>query len=689
MFKEKIIILSLLCSNSVLASELSEAIRLNQVGFYPQAPKIAIVVGAPAECFHLVNKETGDTLFYDNLSQEKVWSPSGECVRAADFSAFHTPGRYTIEVPELGHSHAFEIRPYVHQQIGTAALKAFYYQRASMALEPEYAGKWQRKMGHPDDAVHIHESAATETRPRDTVIACPRGWYDAGDYNKYIVNSGISTYQVLAAWEHFSQYCNKIVTRIPESNNGVPDILDEALWNVRWMLTMQDPGDGGVYHKCTCANFQGFVMPHLAKARRYAVQKSSTAALDFAAVMAQASRIYRQFEQHYTGLADSCLDAALRAWQWAQQNPRLLYRQSEINDKFDPDINTGEYGDSRTGDERDWAAIELFITTGADSFLTGTGVLENIDPTLPAWPNVRTLGYYSLAHRLDELPVSIDAAALRGELLDWADELRSGIHSSAYRIVMGARTGEFGWGSNAVAANQSMALLTAFKLTADSTYLWDALSNLDYLLGRNATGYCFVTGAGSRSPMNIHHRQSGSDGIKEPVPGLLAGGPNPEQQDKNYGVDYPSDLPAKSYADVEGSWASNEICINWNAPLVYVTLALEAILSPDGNPGPIAGLRDIAAAPQGIILYPGFPNPFNSGTRIRFDLDQPQTVRMAIYNLNGQQLKILQDGVLEAGRHTLFWDGTGRSGTPLASALYLCRVESSQYTRTIKLLLLK
>ena len=113
-----------------------------------------------------------------------------------------------------------------------------------------------------------------------------------------------------------------------------------------------------------------------------------------------------------------------------------------------------------------------------------------------------------------------------------------------------------------------MILLYAHALTGDGRYLTGALQNADYLLGRNATGYCYVTGFGQKSTKHPHHRLSSADGIDEPVPGLLAGGPNPGQQDKAGGLTYPSKQPDESYLDEEASYASNEIAINWNAALV-------------------------------------------------------------------------------------------------------------------------
>src|SRR5690606_4601775 len=139
---------------------------------------------------------------------------------------------------------------------------------------------------HPDTEVEVHASAASADRPAGTVISAPRGWYDAGDYNKYIVNSGISTWTLLAALEHFPTFWRQRDVNIPESGDAVPDLLDEARWNLLWMLDMQDPADGGVYHKLTTLRFGGMEMPERDTARRYVVQKTTAATLDFAAVMA-------------------------------------------------------------------------------------------------------------------------------------------------------------------------------------------------------------------------------------------------------------------------------------------------------------------------------------------------------------------------------------------------------------------
>ena len=158
--------------------------------------------------------------------------------------------------------------------------------------------------------------------------------------------------------------------------------------------------------------------------------------------------------------------------------------------------------------------------------------------------------------------------------MNMANEYISKVPANAFSTVMGQSVRDFSWGGNSVAANQGILLIKAYQLSGDKKYVDYALTNLDYLLGRNATGYCFVTGMGSKSPMFPHHRESTADGIVDPVPGLLVGGPNPGMQDK---CAYEFKEPETAYSDNVCAYASNEIAINWNAPIVYLANAIEAL----------------------------------------------------------------------------------------------------------------
>jgi len=342
---------------------------------------------------------------------------------------------------------------------------------------------------------------------------------------------------------------------------------------------MQDKEDGGVYNKCTNAKFDAMVMPDAAIQKRYVVQKGTAATLDFAAVMAQASRICKKFPTQLPGLADSCLSAAKLAWQWATKNPALIYDQDEMNKHFLPQIITGGYGDKNFTDEFFWAAAELLASTNDTVYIAPLKKIQLSEIALPSWANVNTLGCYTLLRVKKQLPVAASTtimAAISIKIISLADGLLANGGNKAFATIFGQSENDFAWGSNSVAMNQSILLVNAYLITKNKKYLLPAVSNISYVLGQNATGYCFVTGFGSKPSMHPHHRPSVADGIIEPVPGLLVGGPNPGRQDKCFYANLETET---SYTDDDCAYASNEIAINWNAPLVYVVNAIEALQS--------------------------------------------------------------------------------------------------------------
>lgn len=552
------------CGNTS-SFDTTGVILVNQIGYYPQAEKIALI-RSNAEEFEVIDASTGKTVFRGVAGKPEYWEYSGDSVQTADFSALTDPGTYRVCIGnKTVCSPDFVIGDQVYSEVTKASVKSFYFNRSGFEITPEFGSRWARAAGHPDTSVIVHESAASETRPAGTVISSPGGWYDAGDYNKYIVNSSITNYTLLLFYHLDPAYCSRLDLNIPESENDIPDLVDELLYNLKWMLTMQDPADGGVYHKLTNKEFYGFEMPHQAVKPRYVVQKTTAAALDFAAVMAMASRIFKN-DQH-DGLKDlsaTCAEASLRAMNWARQNPEIHYLQPK-------DISTGEYGDQNLADEWFWASAEIALLKDDPSLAI------KFDPEIRtlgqlSWNKVETLGLISLA--LSENPgFSEISAAAKNTLTSFADTLLHKSQTSAYRISLDY----FYWGSNSDVANQAMVKIIAMNLTGDNKYLPSVQGDVDYILGRNATGYCFVTGFGDRSPMNIHHRPSGSDSVPEPVPGFLVGGPNTSVMNDCGPVVQRSPLPAKSYTDSECSYSTNEICINWNAPLVFILGTLDSM----------------------------------------------------------------------------------------------------------------
>ncbi len=541
-------------------------IFVNQIGYFPRAVKIAVVT-CDADSFYVVSNASGKIVFRGKLSSPQYWAASGENVKLADFTALNIGGNYKI-VAENVESYPFEISSGVWNEISEAALKAYYYQRASVALPEKYAGKWARTLGLPDTAVFVHSSAASDERPEGTVISAPGGWFDAGDYNKYTVSASVTAYTLTLLYEFFPDEFGNVSVKIPESGNNLPDILDEILWNARWMMKMQDPSDGGVYHKLTCREFQPYVMPAEVHAKRFVVGKSTVAALDFAAALSHLSVALKNHNPELKELADSCLIMAKAAWNWAKKNPNVHFRNP-------PDIYTGEYSDETLTDNFFWAGVELYFATRDTAYLCNLDKLDEMETDSLYWARVANLGILTVMNGEPAVRNKIpNANEMENVFRSAVDRIYNENKKSPYVISLDV----FKWGSNANLLNQTLMLLAAYEFYGEQKYLDAAITNTDYVLGKNPVNICYVTGFGSVSPHNIHHRISIADGIKEPVPGLLVGGANPYYLIDCGKEKYPSLLPAKCYLDDVESYSTNEVAINWNAPLVFSLFAIDFFL---------------------------------------------------------------------------------------------------------------
>ena len=558
-FKKLVLFSSLFCL-PFLGYPQTGSIRINQLGYYPAANKIAVVVFTKASTFEVVNVNTNKVEFFGNLSPQMFWESAGDSVKQADFSAFTKTGTFKIRIPGFGESYPFEISKTVLRKAAYASLKSYYYQRCSYELKAPYAGVWARAEGHPDTACVLHESTGKSGK-----ISSPGGWYDAGDFGKYVINAGISVGTMLSFYENFNNFFADGTIHIPESGNGKNDLLDEMKYELDWLKTMQDD-DGGVFFKLTTLRFAGFIMPSEGTATRYVIGKVTASALDFASLMAMAGRIYKSYDPAY---AADCIKRAERAWAWAKANPEIYFRNPR-------DVSTGAYGDRNVSDEFIWAATELYITTQKDEY---KNYLEDKSSLLtyrnvPSWSEVEPVAMLSLITRPNGLSASL-LTSIKNSLISTCDNWLTQIASSPDRIPLF----RFNWGSNSNIANQGVGLLYAYLVTKDLKYIKGAAECADYLLGKNATGYSFESSYGYRTPMNFHHRASASDGIEQPVPGFLSGGPNPGRQDRQR---YAFREPAKSFADLTPAYASNEVCLNWNSPFTVLLAGVDAVMG-DGS----------------------------------------------------------------------------------------------------------
>jgi len=540
----------------------SPSIKVDQVG-YPRSGRKIAMVSASAATFVVKRTSDNATVFQGKLSSSAADAISGDTLEVADFSTLRDPGTYYLEVPGTGRSWPFSVGDDVFSRTFYLAMRAFYGQRCGTAVDlgPEFPG-------YTHAACHLqgsfHASSGKEGR-RDNI----GGWHDAGDYGRYIVNSGITTGTLLWAWELFRTKLVRVKLNIPETGNGTPDLLNEVRWNLEWMLKIQDD-DGGVWHKQTSDHFPDFVMPEddplpsVVIGTGSAPYKSTCATADLAAVTAIAARIYQTYDPDF---AARNLRAAQEAWAWTERYPNVTFTNP-------PGVSTGEYGDTQCGDERLWAAAELWRTTGESTY--NKYFLDNYAKYLPdlrapnpeSWRVVAPMGLWAYALATRSGGDAHAAAVIRQGALTAAREIVDRTRRNGYRVSLVAS--DYAWGSNGLAANYGVQLLVTNALSPDPAFVEVALDNLHYLLGRNTFSLSWVTQVGANPYRHPHHRPSGADKNSEPWPGLLSGGPNTARQDAILQALPPGLPPAKVYSDSQESYASNEICINWQSMLVFL-----------------------------------------------------------------------------------------------------------------------
>ena len=563
---------------------------LNQVGYRPAQSKIATVIlvkpwpsgrdralpldpaarAAPpdtvaAGTFQVRSISSHEVVMAGSLSSPKLDAASGDTVALADLSSLRTPGQYRVEVRARA-GDTFTISENVHAEPLRLAIRAFYGQRCGCAVDLGNGYK------HP--ACHA-DGVFGESSGRAGKVLNAGGWHDAGDYGRYVVNSGITCGTLLWAWEMFPDALRTMHLDLPESGKALPDFLAEVKWNLNWMLSMQDPTDGGVWHKQTSARFSGFLMPEKDGLPSEVIGtgsapfKSTCATADLASVMAVAARCYEAFDPTF---AARCLEASRHAFRWAQSNGDVAFRNPA-------GVTTGEYGDRKCSDELLWASAELFRTTGEATFekvFLDAVAAQPADLPIdaPSWENVSAMGLWTYALAQTDTPNST-ARRVRDSTRKAASLLLARSVESGYGNTLALA--DYHWGSNSSVGNHSLLLIVAHLFEPNRAALDAAVANLDYLLGRNCFGISWVTQVGVRPYLHPHHRPSVADGIAAPWPGMLSGGPNAFGGDE-VANRTPLAAPMRMWVDDERAYSLNEIAINWNAPLVFTLAASHSSL---------------------------------------------------------------------------------------------------------------
>ena len=526
------------------AEDLSNDINVNQVGFMTEARKTAVVRAAgTCDTFEIID-DAGESVYTGSLKGPVEATYAEEEVYVADFSDFETEGTYTVRVEGVGESYPFEIGDDVYDELLKTTFNMLYTQRCGMATEGEFA--------HGE----CHMEEALVYGSEDTYVDVTGGWHDAGDYGRYVV-SGVQTVEdLLLAYEDYPEIWESDDMGIPESGNGIPDILDEAKYELDWLLKMQDES-GGVYHKVTCKEFPGFVMPEEETDQLYLSPISTTATADFAAIMAKSSVVYADIDPDF---ASAALEAAKKAWDY------LLVHDSSISFTNPSDILTGEYPDGQDKDERYWASVELASATMDASYLEyAESILEKYVLHGYGWDNMGTFGNIAYMAMDPSLQKDEYVSRIKTEVAAKADKYLANSDSDGYMVSLGDG---YCWGSNLSVCNNARQMMFADKINGTDTYETAAYDQLSYILGQNSLSYCFVTGFGSVSAKNPHHRVSIVN--QKAVPGMVIGGPDSALEDPYAKSTLADAAPAKCYADNNQSYSTNEVTIYWNTPFVYL-----------------------------------------------------------------------------------------------------------------------
>lgn len=528
----------------------TEKIIVNQVGYLLDAQKIAVFRGEDTDTqFEVVDTATKKVVYTGEITGSIQNATAVETDRYGDFSAVTAAGTYVIRTASQKDSYSFRIAEDVYSDLLKDAVRMMFTQRCGVELTSDEVGEFAHAACHTELAT-IYGTEET--------IDVSGGWHDAGDYGRYVVAAANTAAEMLLAYEENPDLFGDD-TKIPESGNGVPDVLDEVRYCLDWMFKMQNE-EGGVYHKVTCAEFPAYVMPEEEIDPLIVCPVSKTATADFAGLMAMAYDIYGDIDKEY---AQRCLDSAEKAWEFLESGGGTLITEN-------PDgISTGAYEDTSCADERYWAAAQLYKATGKAVYKTAfEGAAEQKVYNGFGWQG---MGHFGNIAYLSMDASKTDAAVvekIHKAVLAEADAIMTSAAQDGYGVAME----NYYWGSNMTVMNQGLVLMLAENIASDPAYQNHAGEHLNYVLGKNPKATSYVTGYGTVSPLHPHHRPSMV--TKTVINGMVVGGPNQKLEDSVVKSECKKAPSALCYVDDYESYSTNEVDTYWNSPLIYLLVQL-------------------------------------------------------------------------------------------------------------------
>lgn len=513
---------------------MNNSIYVNQLGYNESGKKLAFLnVDLNNSSDFCICTIDSKCVFKGKVSAPVNDELTMQNISSLDFSEFCEPGTYKICCGKES-SYPFVIGKLVYSDLYTALLDYFYLSRCGENIS-------RTSWAHPE----CHTSVA-EVYGSNEKKAVKGGWHDAGDYGRYVVAGSKAVMDLLRAYECSKNTYNQF------------DILNEVRFELEWMLQMQRD-DGAVYHKISCYKFCAFIMPHLEKESIVLSPISTAATADFAGCLAFASAFYKESDKDF---ADKLLQAAIKAQNYLDCHEDEFYKNPS-------EITTGGYGDNNLTDEKYFALCSLFAATKNKEYFEKAKALWNSEwHESFSWGMVSAYGTEILLNNKDIVDDKEFIQTIEKGIIDRADKVLSIVEKASFRTPFV----KVFWGSNGFVCDEAHILLLAWELKKDEKYYNAALNQINYILGCNPMDVCYVTGFGSNSVKNPHHRPSGA--IKKTMPGMLSGGPCQGLLDAVARENLQGKPALSCFIDHIGSYSTNEIAIYWNSPMVYVIAKL-------------------------------------------------------------------------------------------------------------------
>ncbi|MBP3379356.1 MAG: glycoside hydrolase family 9 protein [Ruminococcus sp.] len=729
--------------------KLVNYISVNQIGYYSNLAKIATLGDNQGDILHGASKitldqknyefelvkESDDSVVYTGTTGDKFYdADSDDNVCKIDFSEYTTPGRYYLRIKDKGwRSFAFNIGDNIYSDdshdLLTNSMNYFYQNRSGIDIKEAYITSGDKSTlahegGHKTDTASVQKIWKNEYASKDEAtgtyasskITANGGWYDAGDHGKYVVNGGIAVWTLQNMYERaiqteegkakFADGSGTVV--IPETNNGIPDVLDEAAVELDWMTDMVVKADeptwgqyaGMVYHKLHDHKWTGLATrPYNYEEEwetvRIVKPPTFAATLNYAACAAQAARLWKPYDADkaafYLEEAIKAYDAYKEHWYEADHSktthPTLKCdcEKEEINETslYAPMWQAkggGPYGDNEVKDDGYWAACEIFVSASEmsnneasrfkaevdaykDAYKVTTRITggENKDGSLTTfnWGNTASAGSLTLALHMDLLSES-EQKTIKDSILEAANTYISTEEKQGYGIPYlydgpgyndpnnlnpSIIINGYEWGSNSMVINNCIVMAYAYDLTGEGKYMNGVANAMNYLLGCNPLSYSYITGYGQYKERNPHHRYWSYE-LDKTLPmapdGILSGGPNAGLQDPyvralGFVPGVATNPSQRCFVDSIEAWSTNEVTINWNAPLAWIT----------------SFLQDEAADADGLTDTPQ-PSTGDQGDTLWGDANDDGTVDIADATLilqvigNGDKYKLSAQGAKNA-----------------------------------------